>query len=459
MKKIGLLSLVITILLINPACKKSSVSSSSDPTPGEPTPTGIGTAVGSVVSKTIGATGGSISSEDGKAELIFPAGALKDNTDISIQALTNTAPNGIGSGYRFLPNGIKFQQPVTLKFHYTSDDLAATLAELMGIAFQDSIGGWWRLKDLTNDVANKTITASIHHFTVYTPFNLIMIFPTQRSLYIGKSLDMRVDIVESADDQLTDLNSAGEELAPLIKTKSKKITWSANGVTNGNSTFGTLTGNSLETVFKAPSKVPSQNPVAVSAQVDLNFKYLGKTFDKTTLISNIRIVDAEVYLLEIKKLDSVVQLDPDYIVVWDSASMKVTVRDTSVTVSEIVNFAPRATPTQLIFADEGYYYVPDQTGEINITAATGKVGTGVFGNVPNDRLLGLLFTQSGTVDPKYQYKVFSIGYESTSGGAPNPGTPLGWSFELLPDGEIGDGAEPFNGILSSIMEVKLTKQQ
>jgi len=45
-------------------------------------------------------------------------------------------------------------------------------------------------------------------------------------------------------------------------------------------------------------KVPGQNPVAVSAQVQIKFKYKGKSFNKTSLVSNIRIIDEQVYLLK-----------------------------------------------------------------------------------------------------------------------------------------------------------------
>src|SRR4030081_2081144 len=65
----------------------------------------IGTPDGKQVSKDIGATGGTIVSDDGRIELIFPPGALTSTTSISIQPTTNAAPNGTGKAYAFEPSG------------------------------------------------------------------------------------------------------------------------------------------------------------------------------------------------------------------------------------------------------------------------------------------------------------------------------------------------------------------
>jgi hypothetical protein len=43
------------------------------------------------------------------------------------------------------------------------------------------------------------------------------------------------------------------------------VTWSVNGMTNGNSTFGTITGSGLSVTYKAPSAVPSPATFAVKA--------------------------------------------------------------------------------------------------------------------------------------------------------------------------------------------------
>jgi hypothetical protein len=430
---------------------------------GTPTPTAVGTPVGDLVTKTIGASGGSLTSSDGSAELIFPAGALAGNTEISIQPITNTAPNGVGNSYRFLPEGIKFLQPVTFKFHYTPDDLASTLADLMGIAFQDSTGGWWRVNNFTNDTVNKIISAPIKHFSIWTAFDMLLISPLNAVVSVNKSISLEVIVIESSDDDLSELGG-DNAAAPIVRSSNTKpIIWAANGVNNGNSSFGTITGTSFYAAqFKAPSKIPSgsQNPVNISATVDSKFKYKGETFTSPSLTSRLRIVDAEVYQVEFKILDTVVNYDTDKMIVWDSVSMKVTIKDGAVTISEITNFESRAMPTQLVLTHEAWYFVPDGVGEINIVSAVGTVGPDIVGNVGGDtRLLALTFTESGIHDPKLKYVESDNGYTDFSGGEATPGYLRAWGFELDPEGEpTGDGS-PLNGILIKVIEanIKLLK--
>ncbi len=425
MKKIFPLLLTVTMVLILSGCKKNIDTSPS--IPDTPTPTAVGTPVGDSTSKTIGKNGGFLASADGKAELIFPAGALTDNTDISIQAISNNAPNGIANAYRFLPEGITFLQPVTLKFHYTTEDLAATLGDLMGIAFQDSIGIWYRLKNFTNDTINKIISAPIKHFTDYTHFDLLFINPPSGNLRVNKSMDLSMDIVES-DDETVKLGPQGDELAPLIKTKGNKVVWSA--------TAGTITPNSGTAIYKAPAKVPSQNPVAVSALVDVKFKYNGKTFDKTTLFSNIKIFDGEKYLLEVSITETA-----DPFVYTDSANLMVLVSaDGKVTVSDISNFPPETNPATATVGDCKGTWIPDNIGEMNITGVTGTI-SGSSGD-PSRELI-LIFTHSGALSPKFRQECTGSD-PVTEGGIAISGLPAILSFTLTPDVGIyflNDGQE------------------
>jgi hypothetical protein len=428
MKKIHLLLLMVATALILPGCKKM-IDSITPVIPNEPTITAVGAPVGNIVSKVIGKSGGSIASADGNAELIFPANALDSDKPISIQAITNHAPNGVAYAYRFLPEGIKFLQPVTLKFHYTAKDLAATAGDLMGIAFQDSIGVWYRVNNFTNDTSNKIISAPIKHFTDYTPFDLLTLTISPDlgnfNLKINKSINLEVDIVSSDDELLTKLGShADEDLAPLTQVSIKKIVWSANGVVNGNSTFGTLTATDARVAtYKAPAKVPSRNPVAVSAQVDVNFKYHGKTFNNTSLVSNIKIIGEEAkYLFEMVLTDA---MDPEYTYI-DSVSMAVAVNDTTVTISDITNFAAKTNPTS--WTTSGgctKTFVPDGKGRININSASGQL----FIIEGVSRVLRLEFNNTGTYEPTFS-EVCPQSPAFTLGGSYSPGFP-GIDFETI----------------------------
>ncbi len=394
MKKLNLILFFLFLLLVLGGCKKTlDISSLLPNIPAQPDLTGVGDPVGDVVTKTIGKTGGNILSSDGSAELVFPANALDHDVEISMQAITNQAPNGAGNAYRFLPEGIKFLQPITLKFHYTTDDLAGTVSDLMGIAFQDSIGGWWRFKDFTNDTAAKIISAPIHHFTDYTRFNLLIVTPRISTIQINKTVDFKLDMVGTDDDELQALGD--EELAPLkIRTASPNITWAVNGTDGGNASFGTVSGSptSQITTYKAPSKAPkTQNPVAVSAQVDVNTRYKGAKLGKTLVYTYVKVIEDAKFNLEIT-----VNEPYEVMTLTDHARMKVLVKaDGTVQISDIENFPFENNPASYTSGGCTLSMVPDDGSEINIVGATGTT-TGP------DPILNLYFTHAGTRFPAFK---------------------------------------------------------
>jgi hypothetical protein len=429
MKKVIYLILAGAVLMVFFSCVKNleSLIQPELPTQAEPTP--VGDPIGAIVTKNIGKSGGSIKSADGNTELVFPADALAENTDISVQAVTNNAPNGVGNAYSFLPDGIQFNQPVLLKLHYTAEDLAATLADLMGIAFQGHDGIWYRVSSFTNDTINKVISAPIKHFTPYTKFDVLIINPTFDNVKVNKTRDLHLDIVSANDDELTSLGpQGGEDLAPLIKLNSKNVTWSVNSSVNGSATYGFVSGTNQYTTFKAPAKAPSRNQVTVTALVDVSFKFNGKNVAKPTLISNIKIIDGEKYSLQIYLKQS-----GGIVTYTDSATMIVSISsDDVVTISDIKNYAPNALPAVVSEAGCTYTYLPEGIGEMNITSVTGST-TAPFGD-PSRTLL-LLFTHSSAISPASN--VSCPGEDDyVQGGIPNQGDPGDISFALLPSGGV-----------------------
>src|SRR5690349_13179579 len=86
--------------------------------------TAVGKPTGEEVSQEIGKDGGTIMSDDGRIELMFPEDALNKKKKIKIQAVTNLAANGSGNAYQLEPSGLEFQKPVTLVFHYSENELS-----------------------------------------------------------------------------------------------------------------------------------------------------------------------------------------------------------------------------------------------------------------------------------------------------------------------------------------------
>src|SRR5579864_3487419 len=160
---------ILLILAFACACKKSISPGSGSTGTGSTTDTSVaitavGTPVGTPVTKTIGAAGGTISSADGRIDLIIPPGALSSDLAITIQPITNQCPGGLGAGYDFLPNGTKFSTPATLIFHYADSDVNGTDPDLIYYATQDSSRAWDVDIEKDVDTVAKTISFDVHHF-------------------------------------------------------------------------------------------------------------------------------------------------------------------------------------------------------------------------------------------------------------------------------------------------------
>ena len=272
-----LASLILSASLVS--CKKDSAPSQDL----KPAVTPAGNTDGTLVTQTIGPSGGTVISDDKEMELVIPAGALAANTNITIQPVTNNAPNGRRKGYRCLPDGLKFAKNITLKFHYTEEDAAATKPEYMMIAFQNADRKWQVIENVNNDVVNNVVSASVNHFTDFSGFDVMRIEPP--SLYLKKGETGEYAISVTGMSQL-------DGVLLLSELLEKPETWKANGITGGNGTYGTIKANADQTkgVYKAPAAIPVTNPVIITAEINFPFRINGQQFNKGILTANAYIV-------------------------------------------------------------------------------------------------------------------------------------------------------------------------
>jgi hypothetical protein len=281
--------LLTIILLVLPVC---SYSQTTEDTAAKRAITGSGKADGKLSEAKIGKEGGTLFSADKKIELIFPVGALSKKTNISIQPISNLMPNGNGKAYRLQPSGIQFQKSAELIFHYDDDESKDSMQLLMGIAMQDNIGQWYNLNATTLDTVAKTIRGNINQFSDWSKFDAIKLYPSSARVKVKKQLEMTIDLISENDNELVQLGS--DELAPLVKRKiSWTPAWRVNEIINGNNTVGSISAYSkIAAVYKAPSNVPSKNPVAVTVDLKgLSYNYKGITFRDLKLVSNILVYD------------------------------------------------------------------------------------------------------------------------------------------------------------------------
>jgi hypothetical protein len=118
----------------------------------------------------VGPAGGTVTALDGNVALDFPAGALSDEIDISVESVDDLsalpAPDSLlpGSVYNFGPDGTQFDIPVELKIAYNSvpDDFEESQLTILKLVDD----AWHSLPSMV-DVVEKVVTANIESFSLY----------------------------------------------------------------------------------------------------------------------------------------------------------------------------------------------------------------------------------------------------------------------------------------------------
>ncbi len=200
--------------------------------------TGFGTPDGGLISKEIGPDGGQIVSEDGRVELIFPVGALDENTIISIQPTTNLAPNGVGKSYWFEPSGIQFQKPVQISFRYTDEEEKICPPDWMSLGVQDHKGRWTFIDYESFDSVSKTLKGFIHHFSAVSNVNDVQIVPEPRMIRVNQvSYIALIDRARMSPDGIL-YGDTSYSMAQFAVNN--PVLWYANGVLHGNAQIGRI---------------------------------------------------------------------------------------------------------------------------------------------------------------------------------------------------------------------------
>ena len=264
-----------------------------------PVATAVGDPTGDMMSATIGAEGGTLRTPDGEIVLTIPSGALSSDTTIGIEPLSNTAPGGLGGGYRLTPDGQIFQRPIQVTFPYGDLDLLGTPAEALGIATQTAGGYWQWIDGAVVDQQAEAVTVTTAHLSDYSLVEGFQIWPYFRQVSPGAQVPIKVvycyrrdewklfPVPESDDDELAPLvlPEHDDELAPLGELVKRircdmdddpapllpipdVLAWKVNGIEGGDSEVGTLAKrNRAEATYTAPSDTPDPDTVTVSADL------------------------------------------------------------------------------------------------------------------------------------------------------------------------------------------------
>jgi hypothetical protein len=247
---------------------------------GNPTPTAVGTAEGAEATATIGPSGGTLTSADGVATLTVPAGALATPTVLKIQAVTNLAWGGVGSGYAVGPLGTRFSSPATLTMKAVVTDVDGTSVEGRGISLQDP-DGYWRWQATTVDPAAGTISVAIAEIArnpsssnprpetnidgkPYVQNEGVRLTPSWSMLKPDGRLGLTV---ESCVHRFP----KGAVNVPCYTSRSgtrySAKDWQVNQIPDGNDSVGTVTGGPTYALYEAPGSIPQPSTVKVTASV------------------------------------------------------------------------------------------------------------------------------------------------------------------------------------------------
>jgi len=245
---------LLTGLLLGGIFACNPETNTPDPVDPVGAPTEVGTPQGAVVSKVIGAQGGTIATADGRIKITIPAGALTSETTISIQPVSNHAPNGVGTAYRFLPDGQVFSKPVQLKMRYTESDIEGSVPEALGVAWQKADKRWYNVTGKTHDIHKQEVTVPMLHFSDWSLFEQFHLSAEKSVLNYGESTSLRIL-------ELAPLTGTAEE--PLVQKTSganSRLKWSLVG-------GGTLKPSGISATYTAPRGAAQPNPVTVSVQI------------------------------------------------------------------------------------------------------------------------------------------------------------------------------------------------
>ena len=229
-------------------------------------PAAKGDPQGTAATQTIDAGGGSVTSADGRITLNIPAGALGTATAISIQPITNTTPNGIGSAYRLQPEGTIFGMPVSLTFHLTVTEALAIVSTY--VTTQHADGLWYLQPQQQRDANAQTLVVSTTHFSDWSLAETLVLKPAEQRVKTGAAAQFTAVILIASEqsDALANADPNADDVAlPFPANLDQQLSgtkvWSVNGIEGGNPTVGQIRDPG---VFNAPATVPTPDPVTVS---------------------------------------------------------------------------------------------------------------------------------------------------------------------------------------------------
>ena len=149
------LPIIIAVLLT--ACGSGGGGGNTDP----------GTTNNINESNSIGPNGGTVTSSNGKAKIVLPAGALSQDAGITVAVVSNQPSGNIGTAYEFGPDGTTFNKPVTISITYDEASLPSGVSESdikLGMITNNQ---WQEITNSVVDTVANIVSGTTSHLSIY----------------------------------------------------------------------------------------------------------------------------------------------------------------------------------------------------------------------------------------------------------------------------------------------------
>jgi hypothetical protein len=284
MKPIQLVSaLMLSVALGFTACKKQTAA---DNPSRQGLVTEVGAPIGAAVTRTIGASGGTISSADGRITVTIPAGALAADQSISLQTLINKAPAGVQHAVRLSPSNLSLSQPASVTLTYTDAEIGGTVPEALGLAQQGEDGIWKTVKVTALNKTTKTLTADLVWDQSLAFFQTFHLEPADAVVEVGENVELKV--VSTLPDKELLVNISTPAGTPLCEETEFEANYVKRWQLIGDGILGSRQHKAL---YTAPGQVPTPNPVTVTVTLELASR------GQFLLTGRITVVDKEGILI------------------------------------------------------------------------------------------------------------------------------------------------------------------
>lgn len=144
------------------ACRGGDPAAPGTPTPPAPADPNV-----------VGASGGTVTAENGAVILQIPAGAVAASTRIAVTPRTDVSANpNVGAAWEFGPSGTQFAAPVTMRLRYPANAFAADV-DLSRLTLARLENGEWvpRAEAVSVDPATREVRGQVRSFSTWGVFS------------------------------------------------------------------------------------------------------------------------------------------------------------------------------------------------------------------------------------------------------------------------------------------------